>query len=386
MKRLLLSLAVGAAVLAMACAPKGAPAPQAPAPATLAPVATPTSNLSPVRQAQGELPTSQDAAWAKVVETAKKEGQINVYTWGWTGDTGVSIARAFENRYGVKVNLITGRGAEFIERIKTETRMGSVTADMFEGASAHSENMRLAGLLTQAGDLPVLRDKSVFSADPFMFSPEGYYLVENQFYLALYINTNLVKPGEEPKAWADLLEPKWKGKIIWADPVVSVSSSYFAVMIAEKRMGLDFLEKLGKQDLMFDPSTPGVASKIARGEAWVGYTDTNAVSPIALEGGPIRIIDTKEGVFANGLALGPVKNGPHPNATRLLINWMLGPEGQDIYTKAKGVLTVRKDVPDHQPKAVQLKPQNPVFIGSKYNDLVAKTFADKTFVPLLKPK
>ncbi len=378
MKKWFLSISIIMMILLVACTPQTAPVPLSPATTAPPNATTPVPNLHPA--------TPQDAAWAKVVEAAKKEGIANVYTWGWTGDTGVTITKAFENRHGIKLNMITGRGAEFIERIKTETRMGNVTADMFEGASAHSENMKLEGLLTQAGDLPVLRNKGDFSANPLLFSPEGYYLVENQFYLALYVNTNLVKPGEEPKAWADLLEPKWKGKIVWADPVVSVSSSYFAVMIEQKRMGRDFLEKLGKQDVMFDPSTPGVASKIARGEAWVGYSDTNAVAPLALEGAPIKIIDSREGVFANGLAVGLVKNGPHPNASRLFLNWILSQEGQDVYTKAKGVLTVRKDVPDYQPQAVRLKPQNPVFLGSEYNDLVAKTFKDKEFVPLLKPK
>lgn len=378
MKRWFLLPAIIFIMLVAACAPKTAPVPPAPVQTTPPKAAVPASNLP--------APTSQDAAWDKIVEAAKKEGQVNVYTWGWTGDIGILIGKAFEKKYGIKLNIITGRGAEFIERIKTETRMGNVTADLFEGASAHSENMRVEGLLVPPGDLPVLRDRSVFSADPFMFSKEGYYLTENQFYLGLHVNTNLVKPGEEPKAWADLLEPKWKGKIIFADPVVSVSSSYFAALIEQKRMTLDFLEKLGKQELLFDPSTPGVANKLARGEAAIGYTSTNESANVAIAGGPIKVIDTREGIFANGLAVGLVKGGPHPNASKVLINYILDQEGQDVYTKAKGVLTVRKDVRDYQPPAVQLKPQNPVFITTELNDIIAKVFRDKLYVPLLKPR
>lgn len=370
------------AVLALgfaACAPKAAPTPApsaqpaAPAPAASAP--------KPAPAAPGE-----DPAWAKVIEAAKKEGAVNMYTWGWTGDIGLAISRAFEKKYGIKVDLITGRGAEFLERIKTETRMGNVVADGWEGASSHSENMKLAGLLEAVPELPVLKDKGAFSADPLTFSKEGYYLMENQFFLGMHVNTNLVKPGEEPKAWADLLDPKWKGKIIISDPVVSIASSYFAVLIDKKRMSLDFLEKLGKQDLKFDPSTPGVANKLARGEAALGYFSTNETSTLAAEGAPIKIIDTREGVFANGLAFGKVKGGPHPNATRVLMNWLLTQEGQDVYTKAKRVLTVRKDVPDYQHPAAQLKPQNPVFIDTEGNELVAKVFREKQYVPLLKPK
>ncbi|MBF8265016.1 MAG: putative binding protein component of ABC iron transporter precursor [Dehalococcoidia bacterium] len=378
MKRWFLVFSIAIIVLLVACTPQTLPAPPAPAPTAPIKAPVPASDIT--------SPTSQDPAWAKVIESARKEGTVNVYTWGWTGDTGVSIAKAFKSRYGISLNLITGRGAEFIARIKTETRMNNITADIFEGAGAHSENMRLEGLLTPAGDLPVLRDKSVFTVDPFLLNGEGYYLVDNQSFLALYVNTNLVKPGEEPKAWVDLLEPKWKGKILFADPVISNSPSYFVAIIEQKRLGLDYLEKLGKQDLMFDASPQGVASRITRGEALVGFTDNDSVAAIAQEGGPIKIIDTREGVFVKGQAVGLVKNGPHPNAAKVLINWILSQEGQDVYTKSKGVLTVRKDVPDYQPLAVRLKPQNPIFINSQYNDMIAKVFAEKQYVPLFKPK
>lgn len=380
MKRWFLILSIGIVVLLAACAPQAAPSPT-PAPAA-------PSTPYPAAPAPKSVPllTPEDAAWAKVVEAAKKEGQVNAYAWGWTGDFGLAVAKAIANKYGIKVNIITGRGAEFIERIKTETRMGNITADFSEGDPTHLENMKLAGLLEATPELPVLRDKEAFSASPLIFSPEGYYLEYYQQYLCLHVNTNLVKPGDEPKAWVDLLDPKWKGKITFADPVVSVSPSYFAVLIEQKRLGLDFLEKLGKQDLLFDPSTPGVAMKLARGEAHVAYVTTGVTSAVASEGAPIKIIDTREGIFAIGISVGKVKGGPHPNATRLLLNWLLSQEGQDTYGKAKRVLSVRKDVPDYQHPAIQLKPQNPIFITPQYNDLVAKVFREKQYVPLLKPK
>lgn len=374
----IVGLVAALALVFAACAPKAAPAPSAPAPSAPAPVSVPASNIPPA--------TSQDAAWAKVVEAAKKEGKVNVYTWGWTGDIGLAMARGFEKKYGIKLDQITGRGAEFLERIKTEARMGNVVADFWEGASGHSENMKLAGLLDPTPDLPALREKDAFLVNPLAYSREGYYLVENQFFLGLHVNTNLVKPGEEPKAWVDLLDPKWKGRIIFSDPVVSIATSYFAVLIDQKRLTLDYLEKLGKQDLKFDPSTPGTANKLARGEAAVGYFSTNETTSLAREGAPIRIIDTREGIFANGLGVARVKGGPHPNATRLLLDWVLSQEGQDTLGKAKGVLSVRKDVPDYQHPAAQLKPQNPVFITNELNDLVAKVFVEKQYVPLLKPK
>ena len=93
-------LVIGIIVLTVlgACAPKTSPvappAPVANTPATPPTVAAPTSNLPPIRQAQGMPPTSQDVAWAKVVEAAKKEGRVNAYSYTWVGDAGLAISRA----------------------------------------------------------------------------------------------------------------------------------------------------------------------------------------------------------------------------------------------------------------------------------------------------
>ncbi|MDO8637447.1 MAG: hypothetical protein Q7R34_14655, partial [Dehalococcoidia bacterium] len=67
-----------------------APASVTPLPATTSKAPTPTSNISPVRQAQGEPPASQDAAWDKVIDAARKEGKITLYTYSFTGDIGLA--------------------------------------------------------------------------------------------------------------------------------------------------------------------------------------------------------------------------------------------------------------------------------------------------------
>ncbi|MBF8265567.1 MAG: iron ABC transporter substrate-binding protein, partial [Dehalococcoidia bacterium] len=83
-----------------------------------------SSNLPP--------PTSQDAAWDKIIEAAKKEGRVSVYSFNMTGDAGLAVTRAFEAKYGVKLDIITGGGAALAERIKTEKRMGTIVADVMD--------------------------------------------------------------------------------------------------------------------------------------------------------------------------------------------------------------------------------------------------------------
>ena len=108
MKKWLLSLCVLTGVLLIACAPQGTPASiptQAP---TLVPV-----QPSPVTKAL----TKEEASWSTVVEAAKKEGYLSVYSYNIVGDVGVAVSRAFKSKYGITADIITGRGAEFVERV-----------------------------------------------------------------------------------------------------------------------------------------------------------------------------------------------------------------------------------------------------------------------------
>ncbi|MDO8637229.1 MAG: hypothetical protein Q7R34_13530, partial [Dehalococcoidia bacterium] len=138
-----------------ACTPKATPVTSTQAPTAPTTPASPTSNVSP--------PTSQDAAWDKVVEAAKKEGKINFYNWYFTeGRGGRVLEQAFEAKYGIELSAIQGRGAEFTERLKTEKRIGQMVADVVEGSSLHMENMRLAELLKPTIDMPVMKEKDVW--------------------------------------------------------------------------------------------------------------------------------------------------------------------------------------------------------------------------------
>ena len=70
-----------------------------------------------------------------------------MYSFNLVGDVGVSVTKAFKERYGITLDLITGRGAEFVERLKTERRMGRVVADAADGSALHLVIMKNEALL-----------------------------------------------------------------------------------------------------------------------------------------------------------------------------------------------------------------------------------------------
>ncbi|MBI4289225.1 MAG: extracellular solute-binding protein [Chloroflexi bacterium] len=367
-----------AAVLA-SCTPKATPAPQPSAPAT--PSATAAPRTTPAVGAE-------DAAWNKVVEAAKKEGKLNFYNWYFTeGRGGRALQQAFESKYGIKLDAIQGRGAEFTERLKTEKRIGQMVADVVEGSSLHLENMRLAGLLTPTTDIPVMREKDAWHMAPNFHNKEANYLNYQRMFLTMFMNTNLVKPGEEPKGLTDLLDPKWKGKLLISDPVVSEIASRFVLYIQQKRLPDDFPARLGRQELLFDPSTPGVALKLAQGNASIAVLlATLDVSNLVAEGAPLRVLDTKEGVMVDALSMGAVNNGPHPNAAKVFLNYILSPDGQKLIASKSLSYPVRKGITANVPPAMQLEPANPLLIDPAAVEFVAKAFRDKQLVAALKPK
>ena len=362
-------------MLALSCTPTTAPPPVSTAPSvTQAPAAAPKT---------ASVVAPEDAAWQKVVEAARKEGKLSIYSFSMIADVAIVTAKAFENRYGINVDVIGGRGAEFVERIKTEQRVGQVVADIMEASSTHTLNIKMAGGTVSSKDIPVLREKKdVWRVDPLSADSEGHLLIQRSMHLVPWVNTNLVKSGQEPKAYRDLLKSEWKGKMLFPDPALSTGAyNVFMPLIDRGYLDNDFVRALKGQDLKFVPGTRDIAAGLSRGEAQFGLlaTDVDA-APFVKEGAPIKAIPMEEGISINLSAVTRVKNGPHPNAALLFMNWILGPEGQEVYSKVIGLAPVRNGVGDFRHPAAQANPKRLVLTTEENAQKQAIAFRDKIYV------
>ena len=187
MKKIVLGLIPVLVFLLASCTPSVAP--YLVATGTKAPASTTTVTANtPVKI------SPEETEWNRVIEVAKKEGKVTFYASAYAGDTITLVRNAFKERYGIDVDIITGRGAEFTERLKTERRIGSMVGDLIQTSTVNIMSMKNADLLESSKGLPILANKGDFRVDP-LLDKDGYILVYLVFQVGPQINTNVVKSG-----------------------------------------------------------------------------------------------------------------------------------------------------------------------------------------------
>lgn len=349
---LLLVIFLVPSLLFGACAPAAAP-PSVP------PASTPAS--IPVPAAANKPLVPQDDPWARVVAEAKKEGRVTLYTFLFTGDVGKEVSRAFEDKYGIKLEFVTGIGTILIERIKAEQRAGRFIADTLDTAVSLVAIAKEDGLTASMGELPALADKDIWALSSPRADPEGHIIGIRPTTLPFWINTTAIKPGEEPRSYRDLVDTRWGGGKLGLSSPVTAPNSIWIYLTTRKNGSLDddFWRRLGRQQLRLAPSVRETPSWLARGEIAASFVDADSsMAPYVKEGAPLKAVEMSEGVLVapQSVSIALAKNGPHPNAARVFTNWYLGQEGQSLYARAVGgYYPLRKDTPDIRPPALRVE-------------------------------
>ncbi len=231
--------------------------------------------------------------------------------------------------------------------------------------------------------LPVLKETGIWVIEP-QVDAEKQIIYYNPIIQTTWANTKLVSTAEEPRSWRDLLDPKWKGKMLISDPDVMPINNQIYIMLT-RNLGFEeeYFRALGKQDMIFVPTARDRASRLARGEAPIAWVDTLAsVSGMVVEGAPIKPLDMKEGVQGSAQALNIVTGAPHPNAARVFMNWLLTKEGQTVNARVRSILPMRTDVPDFTPPAVRVKFTKVIPLTPKDDEDSARTMRERVLSKL----
>ena len=162
--------------------------------------------------------------------------------------------------------------------------------------------------------------------------PDGVFYTSRFYVSSLGYNTNLVKPEDAPKSFADLLDPKWAGKIVKAHPGYSgtIMTSTFQVARA---LGWEYFEKLAKQRVMQVQSSTEPPEKAGGRRARRLATATTSTSSCSRRPGSLSKWSIRRRARRSSCA--PMRcwcRAPNPNAARLFQSYLLSREGQQVLT------------------------------------------------------
>jgi len=294
-----------------------------------------TAAPPPLTQAQlGEL------GGAQLIEAAQREGGVVVYT-AVTGNEAEYLAKRFMEQFpGIRVELVRRGGGELYELIAAEVTAGRFRGDVIEQSSP--------ALLTRLQTLFLVLEPYTSPSDAKYNNP---YVVSRLFHTPWLIlhgfayNTALVRGGDIPTRWRDLLNPAFDGR----RSVVSATGGGCAEalwFVLDKQVGQGYWREMAARKPIITSSNGLMIQMLARGEVVVTTMLDVAARPQIKQGAPVTMVYPRDGVAPCVNVTGVTKKAPHPNAGRLWLNWTLSELGQTVWVKELGLFSLRQGMPD----------------------------------------
>jgi iron(III) transport system substrate-binding protein len=289
---------------------------------------------------------------ARVLEAAKKEGKVVWYT-SLVLPSAEKVARLFEAAYpGIKVEVHRTGSQRILQRVMQELQANLKIADVIHTSDAgHFVFLKEKKLLMQYTPPGIEKFPAGFK------DKDGYYYGLRATVTAIFYNTKAVSAAEAPKSWKDLLDPKWKGKLVTAHPGYSgvIATHVLALLHLH---GWDYFKQLAQNNVMIVQSANDPPATVASGERVVAVNGAEySAYQLKKKGNPIEIVYPKEGV---PLVVSPqaiASFAPHPNAAKLFHDFTFTRELQQVMADSEGLYTGHPDVkyPSDKPKMTDLK-------------------------------
>ena len=282
--------------------------------------------------------------WNRTIKAAEQEGQLILYSLSEIGDAISNTG--FQKKFPkIKISVVAARGGEHVSRIMAERRAGKFLADVGNLGNTSPYTLYQSKVLepiTSSYILPEVKDESKWwQGKQHFIDPEGKYIlvyVGAPLFLVGY-NTKSVNPSSFKSYW-DLLDPKWKGKIVVFDSKAGgFAATRDRFFYYNPELGPQFLRRL------FSEMAPTLYARYPQGEDWLATGKYSlclcrhqSISEAKSQGLPVDLMEPaqfKEGVGVETRAKTMVlmNQAPHPNAAKVFLNWFLSREGQSDFQK-----------------------------------------------------
>ena len=271
-------------------------------------------------------PPPATAVTPALIEAARKEGKLSFYS-ALELNVAERVARTFEAKYpGIAVRVERSGAERIFQRIAQEQGSGIKAVDIANSTDpAHYLDWKKNDWLE-----PYLPEEVAKSFPADQISPDGTHATACAWLESIGYNTDLVKREDAPKSYADLLDPRWQGKIVKGHPGYS-GAILTATFVLSRDLGWSYFEKLAQQKIMQVQSAADPPKKILLGERAV-MADGNDYNLVLLkdQGKPVEVVYATEGSPLIIVPSGIFRGAPNPNAAKLFQHFFFGAETQQM--------------------------------------------------------
>src|SRR5712672_1648236 len=307
-----------------------------------------------------------------LIEAAKKEGKVVYYT-SIDLPLAEKIAKAFEAAYpGIAVRVERTGAERVFQRIGQEYGSNIHAVDVVNSSDAsHLIVWKRDGLLAPFVPEDVAKHYPAEHKDA-----DGMYASFRVGLSIIAYNTNLVKPEDAPKSFADLLDPKWKGKLVKAHPGYSGTILTATFQLA-RDLGWSYFEKLAEQNVMQVQSALDPPNKLALGERAVQADGASSDLLLLKEqGAPVEAAYAVEGTPLITAPSGVFQSAPNPNAARLFQSFLFSVEAQQVLIDASALCSFHalvKEKAERRPlSTIKLMKTDPVAMEAQREEIKAR--------------
>ena len=300
----------------------------------------------------------------KLIEGAKKEGKLVWYT-GMNISDSKRLLDAFEKKYPfVKTKLFRSVRERILNRIITETRAGRWEFDVV------SVGVAIINVLVQKKLISPYSSQEAKAYAQAFKDPGGHWTGIYNNYRVIGYNTELLPEAEAPRKWEDLLDPKWKGKIM----IDQRESPWYATLVTVwgKEKTLKYMNALAKQDIQWRRGHTLIAQLMAAGETPLAIVYAHRVEDMKKNGAPIEWVSTLDPISVSVIGIGLSAKPNNQNTAKLFIDFVLSKEGQETI-RSSNRIPARSDMEPLSPKLDRTKLKLkvvPADMGMRYKEYV----------------
>ena len=270
------------------------------------------------------------------LQEARQIGSIVWYTTSFPTEMGEAIEKRFSEHTGIRLSTYRAGGGQVAARLRTERQTGARNVDVVDLG-----DMEVVNGLVREGLFRPFPTKVSDSLDPSCKDPQNNFFGYYNWVLVLEYNTGSLRSDAVPRSFDDLIDERFKGKVVIPDPARSTGGlGFIKAMVAAK--GWEWIERFVRNDPLVMAIGSGIQPALIRGERPIAVNNSQFLSNSMQEKAPVGLA-ANEFLFASPNVIGILKDAPNPKGAELFVEFLLSKEMQEI-VRVHGVYSCRSDL------------------------------------------